>query len=267
MLCACEVNAGHNTRITLCKPWGCLCICVYVTTVGQELCQSVCNSLNNISAIWAMSILWTSVFYFLYSQNSPEIWCIQIKSNRESHCVIFLEEQLKKKRELSYFVHKYNTLIHHLPQSRPQKGTPFLSKLTFLDTKTTWATLFLKSRLRIIRKRGSLKLEFRAASSKIVWALHPHGGFFSLTVTVKWDPCRGHIPSYQLHVTLSVKRFLIRYHKKSNCKWTHAHTHTHLSTVLLLPFKVFLWEVNHSVKHGCRPVRRFSWCEWKFDCM
>lgn len=114
----------------------------------------------------------------------------------KSLCDIPRKTAKKKKGLLSYFVHKYNTLIHHLPQSRPKKATPFLSKLTFLDTKTTWAILFLKSRLHIIRKRGSLKLEFRAASSKI--ALHPHGGFFSLTVTVKWDPCRGHIPSNQL---------------------------------------------------------------------
>lgn len=39
---------------------------------------------------------------------------------------MFLEE--RQKRELSYFVHKYNTLIHHLPQSRPKKRNSISEK-------------------------------------------------------------------------------------------------------------------------------------------
>lgn len=46
-LCACEVNTGHNTQITVQVCQSVFCIRI----MGHGLCQYVCNSLSNICTI------------------------------------------------------------------------------------------------------------------------------------------------------------------------------------------------------------------------
>lgn len=182
-LCASDVKTGQVTLITLCSRVS-MFVHLHLCNYNVSRVVSVWH-INTIRATWS-NCKWLSCAFFADTTAWRHIhkhWintirkgkacplCEGVKyliTKRKSLCNV--PRRTMKKGIVLNFVHKYNTIIHSLPQSR-LKGALFLCKLTFLSTKTTWAILFLKSRLHIIRKRGSLKLEVKAASSKIVWAL------------------------------------------------------------------------------------------------
>ena len=161
-LFACEVTTGHNTQTTLC-----LYICACASIMGQGLCQCVSNTKNSVNTITAVGTNCECSFFFCVNKNSPEILCVRETSRNEEVrgmpflcrskndkrvAVIFLEEQWK--RELTSIVSINITLSHSQSPSIKGRKRSSISDKTHLPAKTTWAMLFLKSRLRILRKKG-----------------------------------------------------------------------------------------------------------------